>query len=58
MWPPRRYTASNAQGEHNTPAQVRNAKDIGQFLQHYCKTSNLPPALVIFSWADLENLWA
>jgi hypothetical protein len=25
---------------------------------HYCKTSTLPPALVIFSWADLENLCA
>src|SRR5882757_299587 len=39
-------------------AQVRNTKDVRQLLKHYCKTSTLPPALVIFSCADLENLCA
>src|SRR5215470_9619988 len=48
----------HGQREKDALAQVRDAKDVGQFFKHYCKTSNLPPALVIFSWADLENLCA
>ena len=48
----------HAQREQNALTQVGNAKDVGQLLEHYCKTSNLPPALVIFSCADLENLCA
>src|SRR5258708_12866088 len=47
-----------AQGKQNPPAQIRNAEDIRQFFKHYCKTSNLPPALVILSCADFENLCA
>src|SRR5258705_2858743 len=46
------------QRKQNALAQVRNAKDVCQFLQHDYRTSNLPPALVIFSCADLENLCA
>src|SRR4029077_8282559 len=48
----------HGQREQNTLAQVRNAEDVRQLLKHYCKTSTLPPALVIFSCADLENLCA
>src|SRR5208337_4672178 len=47
-----------SQGEQDAPAQVRNAENVRQFFKHYCKTSTLPPALVIFSCADLENLCA
>src|SRR5579862_4141790 len=39
----------HGQREENALAQIRDAKDVGQFFKHYCKTSNLPPALVIFS---------
>src|SRR5271165_743306 len=55
------------QRKQDALTQVRNAEDVRQFLKHYCpafafktsaKTSNLPPALVIFSCADFENLWA
>ena len=38
-----------AEREPDALAQVRNAKNVGELLPHYCKTSNLPPALVIFS---------
>src|SRR5208283_3925025 len=48
----------HGQGEPDPPPQIRNTKDVGELLPHYCNTSNLPPALVIFSCADLENLWA
>src|ERR1700751_4449764 len=48
----------HGQREEDALAQIGDAKDVGQFFKHYCKTSNLPPALVIFSWADLENLCA
>src|SRR5262249_2045943 len=44
--------------EKNALAQIRNPKNIGELIEHYSRTSNLPPALVIFSCADLENLWA
>src|SRR5208337_4434514 len=47
-----------AEREQHALAKVRNAEDVRQLLEHYCKTSNLPPALVIFSCADLENLCA
>src|SRR5947209_15476877 len=47
-----------SQGEQNSLAQVGNAKDVSELIKHYCKTSNLPPALVIFSCADFENLCA
>src|SRR5271165_899926 len=55
------------QRKQDALTQVRNAEDVRQFLKHYCpafafktsaKTSNLPPALVIFSCADFENLCA
>src|SRR5439155_16222297 len=48
------------QGQRKQDAftQVRNSEDVRQLLKHYCKTSNLPPALVIFSCADFENLCA
>src|SRR5262249_20358253 len=46
------------QRKQDSLTQIRNAKDVRQLLQHYCKTSTLPPALVIFSCADLENLCA
>src|SRR5271169_5791623 len=55
------------QREQNPLPQVGNAEDVRQFppdwkysalASHYCKTSTLPPALVIFSSADLENLCA
>src|ERR1700719_5347453 len=48
----------HGQRKQNPLAQVRDAEDIRQLLKHYCKTSILPPALVIFSCADLENLCA
>src|SRR6202035_2787044 len=48
----------HGQRKQNALAQVRDAKDVRQLLSHYCKTSTLPPALVIFSCADLENLCA
>src|SRR5216684_5074490 len=56
----------HSQREQNPLAQVRDAEDVRQLppdwkyalLSHYCKTSTLPPALVIFSVADLENLCA
>src|SRR5216684_8352960 len=56
----------HSQREQNPLAQVRDAEDVRQLppdwkyalIEHYCKTSNLPPALVIFSCADLENLCA
>src|SRR4029077_7206230 len=48
----------HGQRGQNALTQIGDAKYVGQFLEHYCKTSNLPPALVIFSCADLENLWA
>src|ERR1019366_5635671 len=47
-----------AEREQHALAQVGNQEDIRQLFEHYCKTSNLPPALVIFSCADFENLWA
>src|SRR6266567_2943780 len=47
-----------SEGEQNSLAQVGNAKYVGELIEHYCKTSNLPPALVIFSCADFENLCA
>src|SRR5208282_4616273 len=47
-----------AEREQHALAKVGNPEDVRQLFQHYCKTSNLPPALVIFSCADLENLWA
>src|SRR5579863_8160671 len=51
------------QREQDALAQIRNAEDVRQLVKHYCPaftvmTSNLPPALVIFSWADFENLCA
>src|SRR3954469_21415209 len=46
------------QREQYPLAQIRNPKYVCQLVEHYCKTSTLPPALVIFSCADLENLWA
>src|ERR1700751_296530 len=48
----------HCKGEDNPLAQIRDPKDVRQLLKHYCKTSTLPPALVIFSCADLENLCA
>src|ERR1700740_1609651 len=56
----------HGQREQDPLAQVGNAEDVRQLppdwkyslLSHYCKTSTLPPALVIFSCADLENLCA
>src|ERR1700751_1048337 len=48
----------HCKGKDNPLAQIRDPKDVRQLLQHYCKTSTLPPALVIFSCADLENLCA
>src|SRR5580704_10286855 len=48
----------HGQRKQNPLAQVRDAEDVSQLLKHYCKTSTLPPALVIFSCADLENLCA
>src|SRR5271165_2041544 len=48
----------HCQRKQNPLPQVRNAKDVTQLLKHYCKTSTLPPALVIFSCADFENLCA
>src|SRR5438128_10252170 len=48
----------HGQREQDALAQIGDAKDVGQFLEHYCNTSNLPPAFVIFSCADLENLCA
>src|ERR1700686_1284212 len=47
-----------SQSKQDAPAQVWNAEDVSQLVEHYCKTSNLPPALVIFSCADFENLCA
>ena len=47
-----------AEREQHALAQVGNPEDVRQLIQHYCKTSNLPPALVIFSCADFENLCA
>src|ERR1700741_5684010 len=47
-----------AEREQDALAQIRNPKDVCQLVKHYCKTSTLPPALVIFSCADLENLCA
>src|ERR1700686_1660846 len=47
-----------SQSKQDAPAQVWNAEDVSQFVEHYCKTSTLPPALVIFSCADFENLCA
>ena len=38
-----------AQRKQDTFAQVGNPEDVEQLLNHYCKTSTLPPALVIFS---------
>src|SRR5213075_931075 len=35
------------QRKQNSFAQVGDAEDVGQLLEHYCNTSNLPPALVI-----------
>src|SRR5271155_1479114 len=55
------------QCKQNPLAQVRNAEDVrhlppdwkySTLSSHYCKTSTLPPALVIFSCADFENLCA
>src|SRR5271156_912253 len=48
----------HGQRKQNPLAQVGDTEDVRQLLKHYCKTSTLPPALVIFSCADLENLWA
>src|SRR5579863_7186595 len=56
----------HGQREQHPLAQVGDAEDVRQLppdwkhslLSHYCKTSTLPPALVIFSCADLENLCA
>ncbi len=51
-----------AEREEHTLAQVRDAENVRQLIEqvrhgsHYAKTSNLPPAPVIFSCADLENL--
>src|SRR6516225_6570575 len=52
-----------SQGKQDPLAQIRDAEDVRQLFQHYCpaftvKTSTLPPALVIFSCADFENLCA
>src|SRR5208337_1946454 len=47
-----------AEREQHALAKVGNAEDVRQLFEHYCKTSNLPPALTIFSCADLENLCA
>src|SRR5580704_15068404 len=48
----------HGQRKQNPLAQVGDTEDVRQLLKHYCKTSTLPPALVIFSSADLENLCA
>src|ERR1700680_753337 len=48
----------HGQRKQNPLAQVGDTEDVRQLLKHYCKTSILPPALVIFSSADLENLCA
>src|ERR1700722_15010786 len=61
--PAKAVDGQQTQRKQDAPAQVGNAKDVGKFLEHYCpaftdKTSNLPPAAVIFSCADLENLCA
>src|SRR5260370_9308613 len=44
--------------EQHALAKIGNPEDIRQLREHYCKTSNLPPALVIFSCAVFENLCA
>src|SRR6202035_749902 len=46
------------QSKQDAFAQIRNPENVSQFVEHYCKTSTLPPALVIFSSADFENLCA
>src|SRR6202521_1817571 len=48
----------HGQRKQNPLAQVGDTEDVRQLFKHYCKTSTLPPALVIFSCADLENLCA
>src|SRR5580704_15046850 len=56
----------HSQREQDPLAQVRDTEDVRHLppdwhyplFSHYCKTSTLPPALVIFSVADLENLCA
>src|SRR5208337_3419113 len=47
-----------AEREQHALAKVRNPENVRQLFEHYCKTSNLPPALVIFSCAVFENLCA
>ena len=58
MCPPKRYTASSASVNKMRLRRSGMRKMLASFSNIDCKTSNLPPALVIFSWADLENLWA
>src|SRR5579863_7511655 len=48
----------HGQREQYPLAQVGDTEDVRQLFKHYCKTSILPPALVIFSSAVLENLCA
>src|SRR5207245_1881569 len=48
----------DAESEQHALAKVGNPEDVRQLFQHYSKTSNLPPALVIFSSAVFENLCA
>ena len=58
MCPPRRYTASSPSVNRMRLRRSGIRKMLASFSSIDCKTSNLPPALVIFSWADLENLCA
>src|ERR1700690_3488104 len=65
--PAQSVNREHRQRKQDPLAQVRDAEDVRQLppdwkysalSSHYCKTSTLPPALVIFSVADLENLCA
>src|SRR6266436_1531628 len=58
MCPPRRYTASRPSVNRMRLRRSGMRKTLASFSSIGYNTSNLPPALVIFSWADLENLWA
>src|SRR6185369_1025515 len=58
MWPPRRYTANIASVNRMRLRRSGIRKMLASLSNINYRTSTLPPALVIFSWADLENLWA